>query len=217
MATKHKRSLLQIGFTVVLAVLVVVTYLLWVHLQGAVSVTIAEQKLSLPIPKLAHQLEKDVKLQVPEDTNLVSPLQKHLQTEKQELIAKRRQEQINAVKDFFAQYDDGAVLQGQVTTIVDNAERCGGDYRLLVGIAGSESGLGRIMYKDYNPFGYINGVQYSNLDEAMEFLTCQISRQHLAVCGSNLDCLAQRYGGPETDLAHFKSKVLWFARQVDVN
>lgn len=127
-------------------------------------------------------------------------------------ISARRQSRIDKVEDYFRRY--GSKLQGYGHIFVDQAEACGGDYRILVGIAGSESGLGRVMYKRYNPFGYLNRVQYNSQEEALTFLACQVSRQHIAPCGDDLFCLARRYGGPETDLNHFVNKVRWFARNV---
>jgi|GEM_PF-4384902 len=124
----------------------------------------------------------------------------------------RRQERIDKVESYFARY--GSKLQGYGRIFVDQAEACGGDYRILVGIAGSESGLGRIMYKKYNPFGYLNRVQYNSLEEALTYLACQVSRQHIAPCGDDLACLARRYAGPKDDLSHFINKVKWFAKNV---
>lgn len=124
----------------------------------------------------------------------------------------RRQERIDKVESYFARY--GSKLQGYGYIFVDQAEACGGDYRILVGIAGSESGLGRVMYKKYNPFGYLNRVQYDSLEEALNYLACQVSRQHIAPCGDDLYCLARRYAGPQDDLSHFVNKVKWFAQNV---
>lgn len=124
----------------------------------------------------------------------------------------RRQARIAKVEDYFQRY--GSKLGGYGHIFVDQSEACGGDYRILVGIAGSESGLGRVMYKKYNPFGYLNKVQYGSLEEALTRLSCQISRQHIAPCGDDLTCLGRRYAGPKDDLQHFINKVRWFARNV---
>jgi hypothetical protein len=126
--------------------------------------------------------------------------------------AKARQAKIDRVEAFFRSY--GAKMTGYGHILVDQAEKCGGDYRVLVGIAGSESGLGRAMYKKYNPYGYLNGVQYSSLTEALTYLSCKVSSQHIAPCGTDLYCLAKRYAGPQDDLEHFVGKVRWFMNQV---
>ncbi len=123
-----------------------------------------------------------------------------------------RQAKINKVEAFFASY--GAVMQGYAHILVDQADKCGGDYRVLVGIAGSESGLGRIMYKKYNPYGYLDGVQYSSLEEALTVLSCRISQKHIAPCNGNLTCIAERYTGKKDDVSHFIGKVDWFMDQV---
>lgn len=138
--------------------------------------------------------------------------QTEMQNRASAAINARRQSRIDKVEDYFRRY--GSQLQGYGHIFVDQAEACGGDYRILVGIAGSESGLGRIMYRRYNPFGYLNRVQYNSLEEALTTLSCQVSRQHIAPCGDDLFCLARRYAGPQDDLTHFVNKVRWFARNV---
>lgn len=133
-------------------------------------------------------------------------------SEEQERVAAERQAKIDKVEAFFASY--GAELQGYGHILVDQAEACGGDFRVLVGLAGSESGLGRVMYKKYNPFGYLDGVQYPNLEEALTTLSCKISQQHIAPCGTDLQCLAARYAGPADDKSEFIGNVRWFMEQV---
>lgn len=125
---------------------------------------------------------------------------------------KERQAKIDKVEAFFQEY--GAKISGHGHILVDQAEACGGNYKILVGIAGAESGLGRHMYKKYNPFGYLNGVQYPNLKTALSKLSCKISEQHIAPCGNDLYCLANRYTGPGDDNTHFVNKVRWFMQQI---
>jgi hypothetical protein len=148
-----------------------------------------------------------------DNSMLFSGMQTQLDSLKANLIAQRRQFRINKVETYFKAY--GSPLSGYGYIFVDQAERCGGNYRVLVGIAGSESGLGRINYKTFNPFGYLNNVQYTSYEQALTDLACKISRQHIAVCGTDLDCLARRYiggGGDDPDL--FISKVRFFMNQV---
>ncbi|MDQ6985297.1 MAG: hypothetical protein Q9M91_05360 [Candidatus Dojkabacteria bacterium] len=123
------------------------------------------------------------------------------------------QKEIERVRSFFYRY--GAVLSGTEEIIVRKARECGGDYRLLIGIAGNESGLGRIPYKLYNPYGYLNGVQYSSWEESINTLSCEISRVHLAPCNNELRCVINRYAGnDDTDKELWIKNVTWFMNQV---
>ncbi len=135
---------------------------------------------------------------------------------RQALVAKEKeamlQERIQKVEAFFAEY--GAAIQGYADIIVRKADECGGDYRLLVGIAGKESGLGRIPYKLYNPYGYLNGVEYSSWEESLSILTCEISRKHLVPCNNDVYCVIKRYGGPDTNVENWIQSVQWFMNQV---
>lgn len=152
------------------------------------------------------------------DQEVLAPPQLHpigianYQTTEVETYAARRQAAINRVQAFMRSY--GSPLVEYAPIIVDQAQACGGNYRILVGIAGSESGLGRINYKLYNPYGYLNGVQYSGFEEALTVLSCRISQQFLSVCKDDLWCLVKRYAGPQDDPQLFVSKVAWFASQV---
>ncbi len=140
-------------------------------------------------------------------------MQGQLDNLKSNLIQQRRQFRIDKVESYFRTY--GSPLVGYGYIFVDQSEKCGGNYKVLVGIAGSESGLGRINYKLYNPFGYLNNVQYANQEQALTVLACQISRQHISKCGTDLNCLAKRYiGGGGDDPILFISKVRFFMNQV---
>lgn len=136
----------------------------------------------------------------------------NLEKERVRLIAEDRAAQIKRVTDFFTSY--GSPLVPYASIFVDQSVKCGGNYRVLVGIAGSESGLGRINVKKYNPFGYLDGVQYASFDQAITILACKVSQQHISKCGEDLQCLYRRYAGPADDPNLFISKVKWFMDQV---
>lgn len=121
-------------------------------------------------------------------------------------------DKIDSVESLFTAY--GGYMSGHAETIIRAAERCGGDYKVLIGIAGNESGLGRIPYRLYNPYGYLNGVQYSSWEEALEFLSCRISEQFLAPCNNDLQCIINKYGGPETDHAKWIRNVTYFMNRL---
>ncbi|GAB4285439.1 MAG: hypothetical protein Kow0081_3260 [Candidatus Dojkabacteria bacterium] len=126
-----------------------------------------------------------------------------------ELMLKDR---IAKVKRFFESY--GAKITGYEEIIVRKAHECGGDYRVLVGIAGNESGLGRIPYKLYNPYGYLNNTQYSSWEESLSILSCEISQRFLAPCNNDLYCIIRKYGGAETNQTKWIQNVTWFMSQV---
>lgn len=203
---------LKTGFTLGLLLCLSATYLLWVDSLPEFTLDFGPFHYVIPIPNLQPQVAR---YSVPvggEQTELQMYVADAVEVLRVETLNARRAERIAKVKAFFQRY--GARLQGYEAIFVDKAEECGGDYRILVGIAGSESGLGRIMYKKYNPFGYLNGVEYASQEEALNFLACQISQQHIARCGDDLYCLGRRYAGPGDDLELFVSKVRWFAQQV---
>lgn len=105
-------------------------------------------------------------------------------------------------------------FQGLGFIIVDAAARCGGDYKTLLAIAGNESGFGRIPYKLYNPFGYLNGVTYSGWEEALDFLSCRISQQYIAPCNNDLYCIVKNYAGPTDDKERWVYNINWFRNQI---
>lgn len=80
-----------------------------------------------------------------------------------------------------------------VRIILEEAEKAGADYRIVVAIMGNESGYCRVNYKKYNCFGYLNKVQYSSFREAFINVVPKVSRI-VASCGWNTDKLGRVYG-----------------------
>jgi hypothetical protein len=210
-SVQEKGKQARLVMKVCLSMLLIVTYILLILVQSPLVVQVNTFSVSLPLPDIfnEYKLYKDVALA---DVSLSDTLLLQAGVEEKEIKERERVAAINRVESFLQVYGSPLVGYGQI--IVDKAIECGGDYRLLIGIAGSESGLGKIMYKKYNPYGYLNNVTYSSQREALEILSCKVSQEHLAKCGSDLDCLARRYAGPGDDLEHFISKVRWFASQV---
>jgi hypothetical protein len=202
------------GFTIGLSLLLFFAFGAWLSIVSWEATTGLALTGESRIPPTLHKLSpQDIEAITQAPAQLYPTWQTQLTQQLDQLRLSRRQTRIDKVESFFARY--GSKLRGYGHIFVDKAQACGGDYRILVGIAGSESGLGRVMYKRFNPFGYLNGVQYSNQTEALNYLACQVSAQHIAPCGDNLQCLARRYAGPNDDHQHFINKVLWFAKQVD--
>jgi hypothetical protein len=122
--------------------------------------------------------------------------------------------EVAKVEAFFSVYTGGAVMKGYGRILVEQARACGGDYRILVGIAGNESGLGRSPYKLYNPFGYLDNTQYESWEQSLTKLSCVISQRFIAPCKGDLRCIVQNYGGPETDQERWIQNVRWFMSHV---
>lgn len=148
-----------------------------------------------------------VTLEVIEDIKAQNAID--IESKKTEVVL---QQQIAKVQSFFQSY--GAVLQGYEELIVRRSHECGGDYRVIIGIAGNESGLGRIPYKTYNPFGYLDGMQYGSWEESLHKLVCVISQRFITPCQSDLQCIINKYGGPGDNHQQWINNVGWFVRQV---
>lgn len=70
----------------------------------------------------------------------------------------------------------GSPMAEHSLVIIQETEKCGADYKIIVAIAGNESGYGKVSYKLYNPFGYLNGVQYPGWEIALQDLTCKVAK-----------------------------------------
>ncbi len=128
--------------------------------------------------------------------------------QKETLIA----EQTAKVHTFFVNYS--SPLVGYEEIIVRKALECGGDYAVLVGVAGNESGLGKVPYKKYNPYGYLDGIEYSGWEESLNKLSCVISQRFIAPCVGDLTCIINKYAGPADDKDLWIKNVTWFINQV---
>lgn len=129
-----------------------------------------------------------------------------------ELVEIELQAKAERVEAIFRKYN--SPMQGYGRLLVSETERCGGDYKVITAIAGNESGFGRIPYKLYNPFGYLNNVQYSGWEEAIRILSCRISYQHLVPCQNNVSCVVIKYAGPSDDKEKWVRNITWFVNQI---
>lgn len=119
---------------------------------------------------------------------------------------------ITKVKNFFQRY--GAKMSGNEEHLVRKSFECGGDYRIIVGIAGNESGLGRIPLGGHNPFGYMDGRYYNDWGEAIDRIVCIISQRFIIPCNGDLNCIIKKYGGKDTPKEQWIRNVTWFMNQV---
>lgn len=152
---------------------------------------------------------------LPEKSNIFRPefnqelFGKYLEDFRKDQILDLRASKVRALLERY-----NSPMIGYERIIVEQADRCGGDYRLLTAIAGNESGFGNVPYRLYNPYGYLNNVTYSGWEEALTFLSCKISEQHLAPCNNEVACVITRYGGPDTDTDLWIRNINWFISQV---
>lgn len=214
---ESKRGRIDFRLTIAVCLLfgLIITMGIWAYLQPPTSFEIGGLAIRLPLPLLTDasiHYSKGKQLNLTTEPGLFPQYAAQLAQEYSERKVEIRQAKIDKAEALFRDYGSNLVGYGHI--IVDQASACGGDWRILIGIAGSESGLGRINYKLYNPFGYLDGVQYANYTEALTILSCKISTQHLAPCGQDLYCLARRYAGPSDDLEHFVSKIRYFVNRL---
>lgn len=116
------------------------------------------------------------------------------------------------IEALLARYNSPMAGLGRL--MINRSTECGGDYKIVVAIAGNESGFGRIPYKLYNPFGYLDGVQYAGFEDAVNQISCKISKEFLKPCNNNLECVIRTYGGPDTDKPKWISNITFFMNQL---
>lgn len=174
-----------------------------VYSLGGGNESVYSKRHNLPQPFSEHEVT----------TAIISQIQNEIVAKKEEL--KRNEERVvNIAKAEALLSKYNSPMKGYAEIIVRAVEECGGDYKVLLGIAGNESGFGRIPYKLYNPFGYLDGVQYSGWEESLRTLSCKIARQYLVPCNNDLSCIIVRYGGTNTNKPKWISNVQFFINQI---
>ena len=149
----------------------------------------------------------------PETKEKIAILNNEIIAKREELErAKEYENNIQRAEAILEKYKSPFKGLGEI--IVRRAEECGGDFRTLLAIAGNESGFGRIPYKLYNPFGYLDGKQYSGWNESLEFLSCVISQRFIAPCKNDIECIVRTYGGSDTDKPKWVYNINWFRNQI---
>ncbi|MCS7317539.1 MAG: hypothetical protein NZZ41_04360 [Candidatus Dojkabacteria bacterium] len=127
-------------------------------------------------------------------------------------LEKEIKKNVDILESFLKRY--GSPLVGYGDIIVRESFRCNVDYRIIVGIAGIESGLGKYPIGKYNPFGYLDGVIYESWEEVLYKLICRIANQFIKPCNNDLYCIVNRYGGPDTPKQRWVNAVQWFMNQL---
>lgn len=170
--------------------------------------------LNNPKGSIYYQRSEDAAFLIHHVTQVeVNTLNEAIATKKeQERIRMEIEQNTQRIEAILARYN--SPMQGYGHIIASKAYECGGDFRVLTAIAGNESGFGRIPYKLYNPYGYLDGVQYSGWEESLNFLSCVISRRFLKPCNNDLVCIISTYGGPDTDKERWVRNIQFFINQI---
>jgi len=95
---------------------------------------------------------------------------------------------------FLQRYGSPIAEKKYVDIIIDTSDKYNADYRLNVGIMTAESAICKKPLKKYNCFGYMNGRQYSNFDEALTDITAKVSKQYTSRYGWNITGMGKAYG-----------------------
>ena len=129
------------------------------------------------------------------------------------LIDHSREDAIQKIENLLNKYS--SPMRGYGNIIYDQSVTCGGDYKILMAIAGNESGFGRIPYKKYNPYGYLDGVYYSGWNDSLTKLSCVISKRFISSCNKDLNCIINKYGGSDTNKSKWISNINYFINQLN--
>lgn len=166
-------------------------------------------------PKIRYSLQSDTA--APNTSPQIIPeIKQEIETKRfqkiSEIEEKVLEEKSARVEALFARYNSPMAGLGRL--IINRATECGGDYKIVVAIAGNESGFGRVPYKLYNPFGYLDGVQYANWEDAVNQVSCKIAKEFLKPCNNDLTCIIRTYGGDDTDKPKWISNITYFMSQL---
>lgn len=110
-----------------------------------------------------------------------------------------KQAKINRLVSFLRKQGSPVASNYYADLIISLSEGSGADYRIIVSIMGVESGFCSANYKKYNCFGYLNGVQYANFEQAFRSLIPAIAKQYAIPYGTNFEAMLSAYGVHEID------------------
>lgn len=174
---------------------------------------------------IKHELEQEPKVRYSLQSDTAAPgtspqiipeIKQEIETKRfqkiSEIEEKVLEEKAAKIEALFARYNSPMTGLGRL--IINRATECGGDYKIVVAIAGNESGFGRVPYKLYNPFGYLDGVQYANWEDAVNQISCKIAKGFLKPCNNDLTCIIRTYGGDDTDKPKWISNITYFMSQL---
>ncbi len=88
-------------------------------------------------------------------------------------------EKAKSVEAFILSKNGSPMFASEAQTMIDKGNECGVDYKLMIAIAGYESGYGRKPIKKYNPYGWKNGKTYTTFKDAISEITCQFGNKYI--------------------------------------
>ncbi|MBN1915634.1 glucosaminidase domain-containing protein [Candidatus Dojkabacteria bacterium] len=169
---------------------------------------------------LGQTQKLSVKEQLVTNTELPTPLREDIDTavgikieqeeikKEQERLRRERQIKIDRLAGYLGKVK--SPMADYANIIVEKAESCGADYKIIVAIAGNESGYGRIAYKEYNPYGYLNKVQYTGWDTSLSDLTCKVAKYTNKY--SDIYTLGKAYGAHNPE--QWAKNINWHLSQI---
>lgn len=133
------------------------------------------QALDLPVK---DQLVSATELPTPQPEDIENAVDMKIEQEEikmeQERLRRERQVKIDRLAGYLRKVN--SPMADYANIIIEEAESCNANYKIIVAIAGNESGYGRVPYKSYNPYGYLNKAQYSGWDTSLADLTCKVAK-----------------------------------------
>jgi len=106
-------------------------------------------------------------------------------------------EKAKEVEAFILSQNGSPMFASEAQTSIDKANECGVDYKLMIAIAGYESGYGRKPMKKYNPYGWKNGKTYSSFKEAISEITCQFGNKYIKKGRDTVEEISNIYLGKQ--------------------
>lgn len=110
-----------------------------------------------------------------------------------ERLQEIRQEQVDRILAFLISKDSPVATEEIAGIIYDQTVIYNADYKIILAIMGVESGFCAQSF-NYNCFGYLNGVRYSNFPEAFRDVVPKVASQYAIVYGTDFISLAKAYG-----------------------
>lgn len=107
--------------------------------------------------------------------------------------AKEREDKIQRLLAYLKKKGSPAATYEIATIVIDKSAANGADWRVVMAIAGAESGFCKQSFW-HNCFGYLNGVKYPSYAAAFTDLVPKVSRQYAARYGWDFAALAKAYG-----------------------
>lgn len=134
------------------------------------------------------------------------------ETKKSEIAKRDYEDKVAKAEALLKKYN--SPMQGLGHIIVEKADECNGDYKILLAIAGNESRFGAVPVKKYNPYGYLDGVQYESFADALSKISCYISQRFIYPCDKDISCIVRTYAGPSDDKQRWVFNINWFIKQI---